>query len=377
VKRHLAACAAGLLAVGLWATPAAAEEIADLGISVTGASVSVDDAYTNPSVSVSNAGPGSAVDPVVTVDFGALDATKVELELAICAEVTGTLCELPPVDTIGAAQEIDRLVRINNVGGGVTGPAGTMTVSVVHSGTDPVAGNNAVTVPVTVTDPGPGLAVLAPDVYHWGDVDDVFTVGDPIPPGDDALVVAFVLNFGDKVAKGITFEVTVPEHVTITGPVLLPNPNCQIGADQRTIACDQPDIELLPEEFGFQDSVALLQLPIAVAAEAPGPAMLTGGAVTATAIEVADPPALPRKKAAPAAEGPLAGIDIDESDNTDTFGVAVAGPPPTPGGGGGGEPGLPVTGPMAGALAAGGAGLMILGGAVMLLARRRRVVVRS
>lgn len=362
MNSRLAAGAAGLVLVGAWATPATAAEVADLRISIDGATVSVDDTDRAARLTIFNAGPGDAREVLVTVDFGGLDATRVQFDTALCLEPNPTMCTFGIPDLRAGAKHTYQLTLINV--GGTVGPAGSLAAFVNHVGTDPEPADNVTSIEVAVVDPGLDLSVVARDVYRWT----MATLGEgttPVAPGGESVAYALIHNEGTRTAKGVTVDVRVPAHVTISGPDPDPGAACRISADQRTATCDYPDVELIP---GANASVEVAW-PITVAADAPGPGALTGGTVTAAAIAEADPPSA--AKAAAAAPGPR---DIDTSDNTDRFSVLVAGPPP--GGGGAGDPGLPVTGPMARGLAAAGAGLLILGGALVLLARRRRPVVR-
>ena len=346
MKRRLAACAVGLLVAGLWVSPASAAEVADLTISIDGATVPVD-AWDKPArLTIVNTGPGVARDMVVTVDFGGLDPEQLGFDTAMCLEPNPTMCTFGVPDLPAGGKHTYHLLMIN-VGASI-GPGGSLAAFVTHSGTEPTPADNVTSVDVAIVAPGVDLSVAAPDVYRWT-ADHLGETTTPIPPGDGSFAYAVVYNEGTRTADGVTVEVRVPEHVTIAGPDPDPGATCLISADRRTATCDYPDVALVPNTNAYFVEVAW---PITVAADAPAGA-LTGGSVTVTT------------------QG-----DSELSANTQEFSVFVAAPPsspsPPPGGGGGG--GLPVTGPMAGGLAAAGAGLLILGGALVLLARRRRVV---
>ena len=171
------------------------------------------------------------------------------------------------------------------------------------------------------------------------------------------------MNAGDKIAKGLAFKVSLPEHVTFTEP----EPECDFSADKRVATCDYTkNADLEPVQLNGQ--YLLFYWAIKVDADAPAPATLKGS-VTVAAIaeaEVETPPTALRN-APKAAELPEHFKDIDKTDNTDDFGVFVA----EAGGSGGG---LPVTGPAAGIIGGVGGAVVIAGAALFFLARRRRIV---
>jgi LPXTG-motif cell wall-anchored protein len=363
MKRGLAVAAAVFAMLGSWAAPALAAPAADIRVTIEGPTISVGSFAKAVTLSISNAGPGDAYDVVATVDFSALDPALAVFDTAQCIELTPTFCSFP-VGTVAAGAELDYTLTVSNAGGG-TGPAGTLAAFANHAGVDPVPGNNGAVAEVTVAEAGVDLAVAAPDVYHWTLTEGLGEGTTPVPPGGASAALAVVFNYGAKTAQGLTVEIVVPAHVTLTGPG--PTGTCEIAADRRSATCSYPD-EVVTGVTGTDPTI--LAWPIAVSEEAPGPIALTGGMVTVDAIAEVDPPATVL------ARGAAQVRDVDNTDNVDGFAVFVAGPasPPPPNGGGGG--GLPVTGPMAGGLAAAGAGLLLLGSALVLLARRRRLVVK-
>jgi len=159
VKRLLAACAVGLLAVGLWVSPAAAAEVADLKVSIDGVAVPVDQGGKAVRLTIVNAGPGVARDPVVTVDHGGLDRTRLEFDTVMCLEPNPTMCTFGVPDLPAGAKHTYHLTLINV--GGTVGPGGSLAAFVTHSGTEPTPADNVTSVEVAVVEPGADLSVEA------------------------------------------------------------------------------------------------------------------------------------------------------------------------------------------------------------------------
>ncbi|HTF09813.1 MAG TPA: hypothetical protein VK659_16720 [Asanoa sp.] len=368
--RHRALLRAGVAAAAVvaaataFAAPAFADDTADLGVKLQGTTIAPGTDGKYASVSLSNAGPNDAHGILVTIDVSMLDMTKVELLGGACGEPENgkILCGLTS-DTITSGAEYDLEFPLKKKAG-ATGKAGTVTVSIEHEGTDLNSDNNVSTSEVVVSeDSGADLRVWAHDVYGFDADAEEFT-GEPVAPGGQSFVNVQVLNYGDRIAKGVAVKLSLPEHVTLTEP----EPECDFSADKRVATCDYTDIELQPWGFNPGGAVNSFFWAVQVDEDAPAPATLHG-TVTAAAIEEVDVevPAAALRNAPKAAELPENFKDVDKSDNTDEFGVFVA----VPGGSGGG---LPVTGPAAGIIGGVGGAVVIAGLVLFFVARRRRII---
>jgi hypothetical protein len=216
--------------------------------------------------------------------------------------------------------------------------------------------------------------------------EDVFKVAadgtmtdDPVPPGGNSWVVGAVGNLGDTTADGVKVTVALPKHVTFGEA----EPGCVYTTDKRSVTCDYADVTLVPvaQDTDPDDdviSVVGIVFPITVAANAPGPVVVSGGKLSGNALGVQDDPS-----AATLIEGERPGLpealqaltpdavrDADPADNTANFKVHIGARPATGGGAGGG--GLPVTGPRTGLIGGVGAALVLLGSTLVLITRRRR-----
>lgn len=360
---------AGLLVTFAVAAPASAATTADLELRLTGTTLAAGAPDKEGLLTITNHGPGDASGIALVYDVSALDTDVVQLVgLDACGRDTDLIvCGIAP-DQITTASEARMAVRLVKVPG-ATGGAGSITVTVRHSGTDPRPENNTVTAPVTIDASGPDLRAIALDVYR-----DVDPRSGPVPPGATARLWTYVQNQGDAPAGGLTATVTLPSHVSFAETLA----GCAYDQPRRTATCTRADVVLEPEAAGW------LFWDVTVAAGAPGPTALTGGSVAVAPAQNA---------AARAAVGSVgftrqapAGIelDVDPTDNTDTYTVFVAAPTASPspsvspsvsvapaGGGGGGS--LPITGVPVGLLAAVGAGAALAGLALLLLTSRRRV----
>jgi hypothetical protein len=360
------AVGAGLiLASTAFAAPAFADTTADLGVKLEGTTLAANAEGKFAAVSLTNAGPSDAVDPLIAIDINDLDASKVAFDESGCSapEDGVILCGIEG-DVIPNGADIDWAFPMTKVPG-ATGSAGTITVAIEHAGTDPNPANNSVTAEVVLSDEsGVDLATYVPDVYQWSP-EDGFTT-DPIPAGGTSIVYAQVINTGDLIANGLKIELKLPVGTTLTEP----EPDCEFSADGRSATCEYSEAVVAP--FAGEDSIAEFAWKIKVADDVEGPVALTGGLFTVAAADVVEPEVTKNRKAAAApAELPEWYKDVDETDNKDDFSVFVAGD--TSGGGGG----LPVTGPAAAGIAGGGAALLVLGTVLFAASRRRRIVTQA
>ena len=363
--RHRALLRAGVAAAAVvaastaFAAPAFAADSADLGIKLQGTTIAADAAGKFATLSVSNDGPGVAARIVLRFDLSDLEPDQVRIVNQWCSEEEGEIyCGLNPIEP-GAEFDLDFWIGKT---GDATGPIGTLKITVEHEGTDPNAANNTAAATVVLSeDSGADLRVWAPDVTGYDAELGEFTRG-PVPAGDRTFLLAQVLNYGDRVAKGVSFSVSLPEHVTFVEP----EPECDVSANKRVATCDYTDVDLEPR-IGSGYELMNFRWAVKVDEDAPAPAVLRGGSVTAAAIAEAQAPPVALRAAPKAAELPEHFKDIDKTDNTDEFGVFVAEPEGTGGG-------LPVTGPAAGVIGGVGGAVVIAGVALFFLARRRRIV---
>ncbi|MFD0745314.1 cell wall anchor protein [Phytohabitans flavus] len=360
------AAAIGFVAAGALAAPALAAGSTDLSLTLSGTTLAATTSGKLATASVTNKGTETATGIVITFDLSDLDTDVVSVpspDEEAC-EQDGSKFTCGVVD-LKPGQNADLPFVLIRVG---DGEPGSVTATVAHEGEDPEAGNNKATAKVNISDTtGPDLTVLAPDVpIEEGGIGTV-------APGEQAELFYRVANFGDEAVHGLKLTIQLPEHVTFVEQ----EDGCEYDADNRKATCGY-DFGLIPadEDSNTEDelySLADFVNLIKVAEDAPAPAVLDGGVVSAEGIVLEKQPevAAQRITAAALPEGVEGGSakDVGESDNTDEFSVHVA---KAGGGGGGGE--LPVTGVQAGLI--GGVGLLVVagGGTMLLMARRRRVV---
>jgi len=375
--RALAVCA--VLAVIATGRPAyAADEGADLSLTVSADKVVVDKTFPDHKTTVVNEGPGSTgAGWSLAYDLSGLDdnIVKVGPRFHLGCTLTGEnlVCVGEPGLLPGNSFVQPVPFTLERVPGR-KGPAGSFTVTAV-SENDPDPADNAATVAVEVPANGVDLVAVAKDVFKVA-ADGTMT-DDPVPPGGNSWVVGAVGNVGDTIADGVKVTVALPKHVTFAEA----EPGCVYTTDKRSVTCDYSDVTLVPvtQDTDPDDnviSVVGIVFPITVAANAPGPVVVGGGKLSGNALAIQDDPSITtltegERPALP--EGlqaltPDAVRDADPADNTAEFKVHIGAPQATGGGGGG----LPLTGPRTGLISGVGAALVLLGSAVVLITRRRR-----
>jgi hypothetical protein len=376
--------AAGVL--GLAAAPALAADV-DLALELGGNTIAADASGKWTMVNLANNGTTTPGTVVIVYDTTGLDAAKVTLgptsDPSCQTENDVRSCTLDD-SSVPAPGGTNELALPLLKADGATGAAGKVTVTVKVEG-DAVEADNSRTADVTIGGNGPDLQVRAFDVT-WQDENGRFT-DDPVPPGEKAPLFPLIINQGDETAYGVRVQARLPEHVSFTDRQY---DNCVRSNDGRNLDCELTQFSLQPRASmdGLDPASGMFfTFEVQVSADAPGPAALNGGVVTATAIDGADaartfaaPPEVPDFVKHLTAEQ-LAAIDADLTDNTDEFVVFVAeGEDDDTGGGDPGDDdgdddgqggGLPITGPGAAGIA--GAGLAAVGaGVLMLLSTRRR-----
>ena len=361
-------------AVALAGAPAFADPAdADLSVKAASSKISVGVDGKALRFDINNGGPAIATDTVVTLDLAGLDSSMVGVDPAQFedsgCEVNKSLvtCEIGagnPGETLPWLFSVERL--------GGEGPAGSFTLTAESSAPDPDPKNNTVTVPVEVVGGGVDLLAIAWDVYTISEEEELT----PVAPGDAAPLFWGIFNQGDHIAQGVNYSITLPEHVTFVDDFK----DCTTSADRRVLDCEKTGAVIVPGlGLETEEDVYWVQ----VSEDAPGPVTLTGGELTASAIDSIDPSKARMAATSVAPEGMrvvtkeeiLDGPnEVDEGDNDSSFAVFVGGPAAAGGGGGGGGGGLPVTGVQAGLLGGVGLAVVVAGGALFMLGRRRRVV---
>ncbi|GAA4444642.1 DUF11 domain-containing protein [Phytohabitans houttuyneae] len=364
VLAYAGAAAVGLVAAGALGAPALAAGPTDLSLSLSGTTLAATTSGKVGFATVTNKGAETATGIVITFDLSELDTSVVDLPVPApdaCeqdgSKITCHVVDLKPGENADLSFE---LIRSGD------GTPGELTATVSHEGDDPEAGNDSATATVTISEnSGPDLTVVVPDVP----LNEEGQTG-TVAPGEQTELGYVVANFGDLSVQDLKLTIQLPQHVTFVEQ----EEGCEYSSDNRTATCGY-EITLIPfdedsGEEGPYSAAGFFNL-IKVADDAPAPAVLGGGLVTAEGTAVQQPEVAARRAAPALPEGVegLSAKDVDESDNSDEFSVHVA---KSGGAGGGGE--LPVTGVQAGLI--GGVGLVVVagGGAMLLMSRRRRVV---
>ena len=391
--RKLAVGAAALVVGGFTvsaASPAYAQEGADLEISVVGTTIADGADGKFATTELRNHGPETATGILVTYNVSALDSSKVVFALDVCGDESGgeIVCAVDPIESKHEFTFFDPFKVVS----GATGSAGTLTVSVIHDATDPDTGNNAVTVELVIGDAGVDLSVFAPDIGNEAVVDEAASsvefLDSELMPGSETVAFAVVENQGSVATSGVEVSMTLPEHVTFTRLA----PVCTHAVGDSSTSCEFADMMLQPSDMSdfcdSPDSCAVFAFSVKVSEDAPSPASLTGGVAEAWDMQLefmlftaTDPGIVMPPDKLPEEMLP----DIDPSDNVSFFSFFVAGPDDGgepgddgddsgQGGGDGDDEPLPVTGSPVVLISGFGAALLAVGAVLFLVARRRRVV---
>ncbi|WP_148088175.1 hypothetical protein [Couchioplanes caeruleus] len=406
------AAAASTLAAGAFAAfgaPArAADNVADLQLTITGTKVAATSSGKFVKATIKNHGPNTAVGTAIYFANDDLDSSKVQLEVpdAESCENEGKsfVCI---IGDIASGESLDLPIKLTRKGG--TGAAGKLFAAVAHEGIDNKEGNNVTArgVDVEVGVSGPDLYAVAADVASDNNGGKKL-----VAPGSVAELTFEVGNQGDVAVEGFHFDIHLPEYVSFAEEL----DGCAYDAAKTVATCRYDELPLVPVDQDVADDDQIFSAiagatDIKVAADAPSPKDLTGTvkvkAIIGDAGAAAGPVAPEAVTELPegivgekAAEAPIeqarpvktgtALPEVDKSDNADQFVVFVG---KTSGGGGdngaGGSAGGNVTGGTGGAdntgeLAVtgmqtallGGAGIAVVavGGLLLLSARRRRIV---
>jgi hypothetical protein len=377
-------CAASLLAAGaltLAATPALAADT-DLGIDIKGSTLALGADAKPATITISNNGSTKPSAVKIKFNAGVNLGGKAVVDLGGDGEDDCALdaqgradCVLDESIIPAPGGSVDLSVFIRKVEAGSTGKAGKLTVSIEVAG-DSNKKNDSDTVDVTLSEnKGVDLTAYAEDVTLYGE--EAYT-GKPIPAGGKSKAEAFVVNFGDQIAAGVTAVAKLPKGATFVDQ---PAEGCDFSADQRSVRCDLTAAQLSLEP----GKVAGFRFDIAVAQDVKGPVSLKDGSWTFVAYQAVDATRArsTAKQARPdyvfqVDPAEITHMDIDPSDNIDGFAVQVAGPAGGAGGGtgdnGDDDGGLPVTGPVAGTVAGVGGAVLVAGAVMFVMSRRRRVV---
>jgi hypothetical protein len=380
-------CAAGLLAAGALtfaATPALAADT-DFGLDIKGTTLALGSDAKAATITISNNGATKPSEVQIKFDASGVDlGGKAVIDLGGNGEDDCALdaqgradCVLDESSIPAPGGSIDLSVFIRKVNAG-TGNAGKLTVSVEVAG-DSNKKNDSDTVDITLSEnKGVDLTAYAEDVtLNDGDR----YTGEPIPAGGKSVAEAFVTNYGDQTANGWQVVGTLPKGATFVAQEAA---GCDFSADRRSVRCVVGADQLpLPPR-----TAAAVRFDIAVGQDVKGPVSLQDGSWTFVALEAVEPTRarIAAKQALPdyvfqIDPVELVHMDIDPSDNVDGFAVLVAGPNGGTGGGtgdnGDDDPGLPVTGPVAGGIAGVGGAVLIAGAVMFMVSRRRRVVLMT
>ncbi|WP_018220868.1 LPXTG cell wall anchor domain-containing protein [Salinispora pacifica] len=389
---RLGAGAVGLLVAGSFASPAYAVDGTDLSVEISGTTIAAGSTEKVVEIDLENVGKTTpeSVDIIFTV--GDLVGAFQFADICDDDPADGTVycaVDKTSIPEPGGTTDLSYLVTRADDSADASGE---LTVTVLVDGDDNTA-NNTDTAEVVIGEHGVDLGVVAEDVRAPIDADASLESGAPvyidgsIAPGGSTAVVATVFNQGDMTADGVRISVTLPEQATFTEP----EQGCEYSADNRTVTCDYSEITLIPADHDTQDGDATsggtFWFPAKIDAGVAKSGALTGGSVTVAALaavpygpkqNVAAPTALPENVELLDAADVDKVVDVDESDNTDTYSIFVS----VNGGSGGGSTGgdgssLPVTGAQAGLFGGLGAFVIVLGAALFLIARRRRVVLMT
>ena len=382
--RNLARVSAtGLLAAGvlaLAATPALAADV-DFGLELKGTTIALEAEGKPATANITNHGTTTPEQVNVRFDATELDSSKVELDLGACKVEDGIGdCALDEESIPGPGETTETdIPLVLKSGASDDGPAslGKLTITISVEG-DANQANDSRTVDVKLAGSGGDLRVLAYDVTA---VDDEFQpTGKPLQPGETSFAYAYVANHGDRATQGIKVVIALPEDVTFADE----ESGCEYSANNRKATCTADEAVLQPwdqdDTGNKENSSASIAFRVTVDEDATGPATLTGGEWTVSALGLVQQSARMAREVPtlPDFVKPGCGdhedeVEVDATDNSDGFAVLVAGPT---GGSGGGEdePGLPVTGPVAASVAGAGAAVLALGVVLFVASRRRRVV---
>lgn len=389
---RLGAGVVGLFVAGSFASPAYAVDGTDLSVELSGTTIAADSTEKVVEIDLENVGKTTpeSVDIIFTV--GDLVGAFQFADICDDDPADGTVhCSVDKtsIPEPGGTTDLSYLVTRADASADASGE---LTVTVLVDGDDNTA-NNTDTAEVVIGEHGVDLGVVAEDVRAPIDADASLESGAPvyidgsIAPGGSTAVVATVFNQGDMTADGVRISVTLPEQATFTEP----EQGCEYSADNRTVTCDYSEITLIPADHDTQDGDATsggtFWFPAKIDAGVAKSGALAGGSVTVAALaavpygpkqNVAAPTALPENVELLDAADVDKVVDVDESDNTDTYSIFVS----VNGGSGGGSTGgdgssLPVTGAQAGLFGGLGAFVIVLGAALFLIARRRRVVLMT
>lgn len=385
----VAALVVGGVTAGI-ASPAYAEGgTADLAITVDGTTIAQGAGGKFGRIETTNKGPDRATGLVFTYDISDLDTTRVVFEIDECGPPLDGLieCIISPdgIDKDGRITFFDPFEVVEDT----PGPAGKITVSISHDGTDPVSSNNSMTADVAINEQGGvDLTVFAPDIAEEIVLaSDSFEVAGDLLPGSETFAFVFVDNQGTVPTSGVRISLTLPDHVTFTAP----EPDCTHAAGDTTTVCEYELVVLQPnvdDAFCYvanlgegeidDQSCFFAFFPVKVSDDAPESATLTGGVAEAWDMRLpilfsASTATDPEHDAGKAPEEMLP--DVDPTDNVSfySFFTSALDDSGTGGGDGDDDGKLPVTGSPVMLITGLGAVLLAGGTVLFLVTRRRRV----
>ncbi|MFD0525416.1 hypothetical protein [Paractinoplanes durhamensis] len=276
-----------------------------------------------------------------------------------------------------------------------------MTVSIVAAG-DVDATNDSATFGVRIgfKTHGVDLAVAAPDVYNYDQLEGTVPVANPITPGKTGKLTVWVTNLNDTAVERFGLQIKLPENATFArsnddffGCVY------SVGRQYATCGFSPVSGPIQPPSRPPMRNTTSQDFEITVSADVTGPVKLDGGIVEISSIR---PGAIDLKPAdnsatfsviAGAAVSPTPGPSDSTEPTTDpsagpsvspSVSASATGPTsasPSASGGTGGQAGsdgdddgggLPTTGPAAFAMVGTGLAVIVVGVCLVVLTRRRR-----
>ncbi|MDT4988563.1 MAG: hypothetical protein QOI74_2657 [Micromonosporaceae bacterium] len=275
---------------------------ADLAVNVPGPEISIGAESKAVRIDVANSGPATAGHAELTVEFADLAGVRVDFDGPGChGDVSTRVCPLDEIAPGGHDNSYGVIVTPTVDGRGgppAPGVAGTMTVSVSATPTDPDTANNRQTVAFTLVPDRVDLTTFGTDLT--------------LTPGAAADLPFAVSNQGSVDAEAVDVSVRLPAYVTFV-PDGRP---CDYDRSRTGVTCHFSGIAA---GQGAADVLGVL-----VAPNAPGPVALTGGSIAATATVA---PALSRRATGPRAAFRSRGTrDLgtdDASPGDDTFDFTV------------------------------------------------------
>jgi hypothetical protein len=376
----------GLLAAGALtaaASPALAADV-DFGVGFTGTTIALGAPAKAASVDLANLGTSKPAQVRVIFDLGRLD-DRIRFAQRDCTAAGRVYTCVVAPESVPAPGSTARLpVALEVTGTPPRGAQGRVTVTVQVEGDAATANDSTSAEVVLAAEGGVDLRVVAFDVDRPGESTE------PIEPGGSGATWGVIVNQGDVDATGLRLDIKLPPGLTFASA----DQGCTYNEARTESSCSLGAEVLVPAWTSNDEPTGTRaiepEFAVKLAPDAKGPATVGGGTWTVSGrpdeVSSAARSAAKLPSWATAITGTeLADLDVDPSDNSDTFAALVAGPGTGSGNGngdgtgkgagggtGGGGPTLPITGPVAGPAAGTGLAFVAAGVLLVLAARRRR-----